>query len=215
MDDSYFNTFYDATTRERLDIQYDKYVYAPEIISYGNEEYLVVSVCCYESEYKDPYDGHSVDENYYQSIYVEKIGDDNYQQSPVWKDGGKYFVDVALKKEDKEDGLKKEIEKMLPSRFLLKEWEFCSYKRERPLHGVWVLKKLFGQISIFCKITESPKGYRASSGRASWYWAGHVSIWYTIDKFFGFNIGNKEKLDMLCRNIAQMIENKYKIRKID
>ncbi len=72
MGDTYYSTFYDKLTKERLHWEEnDDYLYeGKHIFLNGGIEYLVVSINERESEYKDPYDGHNVDCNCYQDVYV-------------------------------------------------------------------------------------------------------------------------------------------------
>lgn len=44
---------------------------------------------------------------------------------------------------------------------------------------------------------------------ATWYWTYHINIWATVGKFLDISLGNVEELNAICRDIAQMIEDKY------
>lgn len=133
------------------------------------------------------------------------------------KEEGKYIVDLGLKLvNDKivmpqleEEILREEIDAMMPEGFSFKEGLFSS---EKPSHGIWEQKKMFGRNTICCEIVRGHQDYRTPDGMATWYWTYHISIWSTIGKFFGFNLGNEEELDAICQNIAEFIEKKYGVR---
>lgn len=133
------------------------------------------------------------------------------------KESGKYIVDLGLKwVNDKivmpqleEEILREEIDAMMPEGFSFKEGLFSS---EKPSHGIWEQKKMFGRNTICCEIVRGHQDYRTPDGMATWYWTYHIRIWSTIGKFFGFNLGNEEELDAICQNIAEFIEKKYEIK---
>jgi len=109
----------------------------------------------------------------------------------------------------KEEVLKEDIEKMLPEGFSFKDGLFSSNK---PSHGVWQRKKFLGSSSIRCEVVRGHQDYRSPDGMSTWYWTYHIRIWYTVGKFLGFSLGNKEELDTICRDIAKMIEDKYDVK---
>lgn len=127
---------------------------------------------------------------------------------------GKYKVDLGLKWVDdkiimpqlKEEILREEIDAMMPEGFSFKEGLFSSYE---PSYGVWERKKIFGHNAIRCMVVRGHQDYRTPDGMATWYWTYHISIWATVGKFLGFSLGNVEELNAICRDIAQMIEDKY------
>lgn len=135
----------------------------------------------------------------------------------IKKDNGKYNIDLGLKWVDnkivmpdlKEEVLKEEIEKMLPEGFSFKEGVFSS---NEPSHGVWQQRKFLGSNTIRCEVVRGHQDYRTPDGMSTWYWTYHISIWYTTDKFLCFNIGNKIKMNTICRDIAKMIEDKYDVK---
>lgn len=140
------------------------------------------------------------------------------EDSPKIKiENGKYHIDLGLEwikgrivmPDLKEEILKKEIENLLPEGFTFKEGLFSS---DRPSHGVWVQKKRFGENSICCEVVRGHQDYRTPNGMSTWYWTYHISVWYTVGRFLGFSLGDEKELDAICRDIAQMIEDKYQVR---
>ena len=133
------------------------------------------------------------------------------------KENGKYVIHLNIKWIDdrivmanlKEEVLKEEIDQMMPEEFSFKEGEFSS---DRTSHGVWVQKKRFGENSIFCEVVRGYQDYRTPDGMSTWYWTYHISVGYTIGRFLGFSLGNEKELDAICRDIAQMIEDKYEVK---
>ena len=133
------------------------------------------------------------------------------------KEDGKYWVHLNLKWVDdrivmpnlKEEALKEEINQMMPKDFSFEEGEFSS---DRPSHGVWVQNKRFGKNTICCEVVRGHEDYCSPDGMSTWYWTYHISVWYTVGKFLGFSLCNEKKLDAICRNIAQMIEDKYVVK---
>ena len=111
------------------------------------------------------------------------------------KEDGKYRVDLGLKwvndkivmPQLKEEKLKEEIDSMMPEGFSFKEGLFSC---EKPSHGIWEQKKMFGRNTICCEIVRGRQDYRTPDGMATWYWTYHISIWSTIGKFLGIRLGD-------------------------
>ena len=133
------------------------------------------------------------------------------------QEDGKYTVDLGLKWVDdkmvmsnlKEKVLKEDIEKILPEGFSFKEGVFSN---DKPSHGIWQQRKFLGTNTICCEVVRGHQDYRIPRGMSTWYWTYHISIWATVRKFLGFNLGNVEKQDAICRGIARMIEDKYEVK---
>lgn len=133
------------------------------------------------------------------------------------KEDGKYRVDLGLKwvndkiimPQLKEEKLREEIDAMIPDGFSFKEGLFSS---EEPSHGLWEQKMIFGRNTICCEIVRGYQDYRTPNGMSTWYWTYHICIWYTVGKFLGIHLGNEEKLDTICQNIAEFIEKKYEVK---
>lgn len=89
------------------------------------------------------------------------------------KEGVKYRVDLGLKwvndkivmPQLKEEKLKEEIDSMMPEGFSFKEGFFSS---EKPSHGIWEQKKMFGRNTICCEIVRGHQDYRTPDGMATW-----------------------------------------------
>ena len=133
------------------------------------------------------------------------------------QEDGKYIVDLGLKWIDdkivmpdlKEEVLKEDIERMLPEGFSFKEGVFS---KDKPSHGVWQQRKFLRSNTICCEVVRRHQDYRTPDGMATWYWTYHISIWYTVGKFLSISLGNEEELDAICREIAQMIGDKYEVK---
>ncbi len=130
---------------------------------------------------------------------------------------GRYTIFLGLKRLGKkvimpkldEENLKEDIEKMLPEGFSFKQGLFSSHK---PSHGIWQQKKFLNRATIRCDVVREHQDYRTPDGMSTWYWTYHISIQYSVTKIFGISLGNEEKLDAICCNIAQMIEDKYEVK---
>ena len=130
------------------------------------------------------------------------------------KEEGRYLVHLGLKRVGdrivmanlKEEVLKEEIDRMMPEGFFFKDGVFSS---RQPSYGVWTQRRVFVENSIHCEIIRKHLDYRTPDGFSTWYWTYRISIWYSIGKFLGFSLGDQDVLDTICRDVAQMIEDKY------